>query len=59
MILILKKGKEAKQASSYRPLILTSCVVKTMESIVNERLRWHLETTNLLVSEQAGFSAIP
>ena len=55
MIPILKKGKDPKQASSYRPISLTSCVVKTMERIVNERLRWHLETTNLLASEQAGF----
>ena len=51
MIPILKKEKDLKQASSYRPISLTSCVVKTMERIVNERLRWHLETTNLLASE--------
>ena len=55
MIPILKKGKDPKQASSYRPISLTSCVGKTMERIVNERRQWHLETTNLLASEQAGF----
>ena len=52
---ILKSGKDPKKAVSYRPISLTSCVVKTMERIVNERLRWYLETNNLLVPEQAGF----
>ena len=37
MIPILKKGKDPKKANSYRPVSLTSCVVKTMERIVNER----------------------
>ena len=55
MIPILKKGKDPKKASSYRPISLTSCVVKTMERVVNERLRWYLETANLLAPEQAGF----
>ena len=52
---ILKKGKDPKEANSYRPLSLTSCVVKTMKRIVNERLKWYLETENLLAPEQAGF----
>ena len=55
MIPILKKGKDPKKANSYRPVSLTSCVVKTMERIVNERLKWYLETENLLAPEQAGF----
>ena len=55
MIPILKKGKDPKKANSYRPVSLTSCVVKTMKRIVNERLKWYLETENLLAPEQAGF----
>ena len=55
MIPILKKGKDPKKANSYRPVSLTSCVVKTMERIVNERLKWYLETETLLAPEQAGF----
>lgn len=55
MIPILKKGKDPKKAASYRPISLTSCVVKTMERIVNARLKWYLETNDLLASEQAGF----
>ena len=35
MIPILKKGKDPKQAASYRPISLTSCVGKTMERVVN------------------------
>ena len=38
MILILKKGKYPKQAAGYRPISLTSCVWKTMERVVNQRL---------------------
>ena len=44
-----------REANSYRPVSLTSCVVKTMERIVNERLKWYLETEDLLAPEQAGF----
>ncbi|XP_052268657.1 uncharacterized protein LOC127870037 [Dreissena polymorpha] len=52
---ILKKGKDPKQAGSYRPISLTSCVGKTMERIVNARLKLYLETNNLLAKQQAGF----
>ena len=55
MIPIPKKRKDPKKANGYRPVSLTSCVVKTMERIVNERLKWYLETENLLAPEQAGF----
>ena len=55
MIPILKKGKVPNKANSYRPVSLTSCVVMTMERIVNERLKWYLETEDLLVPEQVGF----
>jgi potassium voltage-gated channel Eag-related subfamily H protein 8 len=55
MIPILKKGKDPKKAASYRPISLISCTVETMEMIVNARLKWYLETNNLLASQQAGF----
>jgi ribonuclease HI len=55
MIPIHKKGKDKKKPASYRPISLTSCVVKTLERIVNQRLLWYLETENILASEQAGF----
>ena len=40
MIPILKKGKDPKQAS-YRPISLISCVGKTMERVVNQRIKWY------------------
>ena len=55
MIPIHKKGKEKTQSSSYRPISLTSCVVKTMERIVNCRLMSYLETGKIISEEQAGF----
>jgi ribonuclease HI/endonuclease/exonuclease/phosphatase family metal-dependent hydrolase len=55
MIPILKKGKNKHHPSSYRPISLTSCVCKTMERIVNQRLQWYLESEGILAEEQAGF----
>ena len=55
MIPILKKGKNKAKAVSYRPISLTSCVCKTMERIVNQRMQWYLETESILAPEQAGF----
>ncbi|KAK7108946.1 hypothetical protein V1264_013079 [Littorina saxatilis] len=55
MIPIHKKGKDKKKPASYRPISLTSCTVKTLERMVNQRLLWYLETENILAPEQAGF----
>jgi ribonuclease HI len=55
IIPVHKKGKDKKKAPSYRPISLTSCVVKTMERMVNQRLLWHLEKEDILAPEQAGF----
>ena len=35
MIPVLKTGKDNWKATSYRPISLTSCVVKTIEQIIN------------------------
>ena len=55
VIPILKKGTDPKQAASYRTISLTNCVGKTMERVVNQRLKWYLETNDILAPEQAGF----
>ena len=55
MMPLLKKGKNKSKPLSYRPISLTSCVCKTMERIVNERLQWYLEKESILTAEQAGF----
>ena len=52
---IYKKGKDKKKPASYRPISLTSCMVKTLERMINQRLLWYLETENILIPEQAGF----
>lgn len=55
MIPVLKKGKNKSKALSYRPISLTSCVCKTLERIVNQRMQLFLETECIIVPEQAGF----
>ena len=55
MIPVYKKGKDRKKASSYSPISLTSCVVKTMDRIVNSRLMWYLKIRRILSQQQAGF----
>ena len=48
IIPILKAGKSAKEVASYRPISLTSCVVKLLERILAHRLYHIAETSNLL-----------
>ena len=55
MIPIHKKGKSKTEATSYRPISLASCVVKLLERIINARLKWFLESEQLLAPQQAGF----
>ena len=55
IIPVKKPGKEASQATSYRPIALTSCVCKIMEKMINTRLIWFLETSNKISSHQFGF----
>ncbi|GFO31485.1 reverse transcriptase [Plakobranchus ocellatus] len=50
-----KTGKDSKKCLSYRLIRLTGFVVKTMERIVNSRVKWFLGTENLLTLKQAGF----
>jgi len=52
-----KPGKPAGLAKSYRPVSLTSCLAKTMESLVVRRLSHFLETNELLSPLQSGFRA--
>ncbi|MCU7800748.1 MAG: reverse transcriptase-like protein [gamma proteobacterium symbiont of Lucinoma myriamae] len=50
-----KPGKDKTEATNYRPIALTSCICKTMERMINERLVWFLESNNLISRNQAGF----
>ena len=55
VIPIHKPNKDPHQATSYRPISLTSCVCKLLEKMINSRLMWHLEDKKLLSSVQFGF----
>ena len=50
-----KPGKDSNEATSYRPIALTSCVCKVMEKMINTRLVWYLEKNNKLSDYQYGF----
>ena len=50
-----KPDKNHSNPSNYRPIALSSFICKTMESIVNDRLVWRLETNHLITKFQSGF----
>ena len=52
---LLKAGKPSGALKSYRPVSLTSCVVKLMERLVAERIYHIMETGNHFSKLQAGF----
>ena len=55
IIPLLKAGKTAGDLASFRPVSLTSCVVKTMERMVADRLYYIAETRGMFSDLQAGF----
>ncbi len=55
IIPIPKPGKDATDSNNYCPIALTSCVCKTMERMINERLVWYLENSVLISTSQSGF----
>ena len=55
IIPIPKPGKDSSNPCNYRPIALTSCLCKTMERMVNQRLVWFLEKNNILTKHQSGF----
>ena len=52
---IPKPNKDLSDPTNYRPIALTSCLCKTMERMVNDRLVWVLESKKLLSKFQCGF----
>jgi hypothetical protein len=55
IIPLLKAGKPASEVDSYRPISLTSCVIKLLERLISNRLYTMAENRRWLVNEQAGF----
>ena len=55
IIPLLKVGKPSTQLSSYRPISLTSCVVKILESMICARHYHIAESNGWICKTQAGF----
>ena len=55
IIPIPKPGKDNANPNNYRPIALTSCICKTLEHMINERLVWYLEKNNIITEFQSGF----
>ena len=45
---LLKSGKSPKEIKSFRPISLTSCVLKLLERLVAERMYYLVETMGIL-----------
>ena len=54
---IPKPGKDQQNPNNFRPIALTSCICKTVERMVNERLIHYLESKGIITRFQAGFRA--
>ena len=55
IIPILKPEKPEEIASSYRPITLLSCMGKLLEKIIQSRLQFLIEKSELLLPMQSGF----
>ena len=55
IIPLLKAGKSAKLLASFRPISLTSCIVKLFERMMADRIPHIAETNDWLHPSQAGF----
>ena len=55
IIPIPKPNKDHTETTNYRPIALKSCLCKTMERMINDRLVWLLESNQLITKYQAGF----
>jgi ribonuclease HI len=55
VIPIPKPNKDHSDPLNYRPIALTSCLCKTMERMINNRLVWFIESNELFTEYQCGF----
>ena len=51
----IHKGGDRSQASNYRPVALTSHLIKIFEKIMKDRIITYLEETNVMTNSQHGF----
>ncbi|KAA5653507.1 hypothetical protein F3G58_32440, partial [Pseudomonas aeruginosa] len=52
---ILKPGKSSSDVLSYRPIALSSVMLKILEHLIKIRLDWFVESNSLLSDSQNGF----
>lgn len=50
-----KGSAAASDVRNYRPISLTSCVCKVMESVIRDRILQHCSTNRLICAQQYGF----
>lgn len=55
IIPILKPNKNPSDPCSYRPIALSSTLLKTLEHLLKNRIEWFVESRNLLSDTQFGF----
>ena len=55
IIQLLKTGNSLSEVPSFRPISLTSCVVKLLEHILSNRLYYIAKTSNMFSRFQADF----
>ena len=55
VIPIRKPARDASDPNNYHPIVLTSCLCKVMERMINNRLVWFLEINKLITPLQCGF----
>ena len=55
VIPIPKPDKDHTDPTNYCPIALTSCICKTMERMIYDRLTWFLEANNIITDYQSGF----
>ena len=53
--IVIPIPKPGKDSGNYRQKALTTCICKTMERMVNNRLVWFLEKNKLIATVQSGF----
>ena len=59
IIPLLKAGKSPSEVASFRPISLTSCVVKLLKRIIADCLYYIAQTNNMFSRFQAGFRKGP
>ena len=55
IIPIIKPGKNPDYGSSYRPIGLSSCLLKSFQHLFKNRLEWFIESQHIIPDFQFGF----